>query len=310
MLNFSTTIFGDKRAAKPKPLFSVLRNKTSRNKEDSPKTQIATPVTSWCDSAPRHHYEKHSFTLPVDMPQRKERSRCLRSQDAKAQFLGGCHHQDAIVARQAALDKLCGRQPTLPSPPLSPVCPPRRRTARRHPPSPLPVDSNSSVSSASSRDHSPSLRRKHSRRPLVPASSTHHYSQTLTLPSPRHHHRTPPSPRSYRNTPLTPPYMQQQKRTLKADEDDNMPLIHTLTPQSSHSEYLGLTHDHNGNHMLDADMRRSFDFSDSENESISSYSSSESESDYEDRVVSLTQQMRSIVVNDRTRVSPAQYPPQ
>ncbi|KAI8146631.1 hypothetical protein BJV82DRAFT_576172 [Fennellomyces sp. T-0311] len=317
MLSFTTASFGDKRPTKPKPLFSVLR-KSNRNKED--KAQIH--VTSWCDSTPKHHLEPIPYSSSVDKPKRKEHRRhshhrhYMRSRRVSPQFLGGGPHEETIVARQAALDKLCGRQPavaTMPSPPLSPVRPPRRRTTRRNPPpSPL-LDSGSSVSSASSRDYQPSLRRKHSRRPLIPAYTTHnhhshHYSQTLAPPSPRYHTtRLPPSPRSYRNTSLTPSYTKEsiRQQVKKVDEDDDVPLIHTVSPKSSQSEYLDSTDDHDENAMLNADLRRSFDYTDSENDSSSDYSESESED--EDRVVSLTRQMRSMVVNDKTRLSAVRH---
>ncbi|KAI7858302.1 hypothetical protein BDC45DRAFT_565661 [Circinella umbellata] len=151
--------------------------------------------------------------------------------------------------------------------------------------------------------------------------------------SPRYLHRQhtqknklQPCSRSYHNTPLTPPFIQENTIRRKPtvikshEEDDNLPLIHhtVVTPTNQHttlsqSEYFTNTattttsnirshDDENHNVMLNATLRQSFvsEFTDSETDSISTDNMSEEEEsdDNEDRVVSLTRHMRSIIVNE------------
>ncbi|KAI9490207.1 hypothetical protein BDB00DRAFT_790479 [Zychaea mexicana] len=106
----------------------------------------------------------------------------------------------------------------------------------------------------------------------------------------------PPSPRSYRNTPLTPPYIalqeekgkMQERKHVVEDEDDNLPLLHTISPESlSRSEYYvgdstpAALDDNNNNNGL---LRRSFEseFTESDSDSMTSISSSSNEDNNND----------------------------
>ena len=337
----------------------------------------------------RHHHKRYNT---VRSPQKVD-----------LQFLGDSQREDAFAARQAALNKLCGKTPsptvtdfttditTIPSPPLSPVqqqpqlqypTPTRQLTTssshRYHkkqqqqqtyspllpPPEKYSYSSYGNNSNLSSIDRQQTIRRKPTRRaarhvptgyfPSPPSPSNinnhlhhyhsnhHNYQQQVGCfappsSSPRYLHyqhtqknKLQPSSRSYRNTPLTPPIMQEstirRKPTIlkSHEEDDNLPLIHTVvTPTSqntklSQSEYFNNTattttasrirsqDDESDNAMLEAALRQSFvsEFTDSETDSISTGSTSEEaeeeSDDDEDRVVSLTRHMRSIIVNENS----------
>ncbi|KAJ8658574.1 hypothetical protein O0I10_005614 [Lichtheimia ornata] len=130
----------------------------------------------------------------------------------------GDHSSAVAMAREEALNKLCGSPKKPPSP--------KRQPPRAYcPPSP----SSSSSSSSSSRTRLPPLQHEtphHHHHPLyhqrVEPSSSRSYKPTSSSSAMYHHHYKHQHPRSSRPKVLS-----------SDDEDDDLPLIYTLSPPRS-----------------------------------------------------------------------------